>query len=189
MATSVSAAEHEERDAAGAKEEEVKSYVSLIALLSVVCTAYACQARASDVAASAPEPALAADVTAINALLGDWVRLYNAGSFEELISVFYAEHAALMSPNQPPRLGREAILRSFRNDAESNNEHCDSSVMEDVRVSGDLAVARGTDTGTSTPRNGGRPVTYSLKWLMAFERQPDRTWKCIYEMWNDNPQP
>jgi hypothetical protein len=24
---------------------------------------------------------------------------------------------------------------------------------------------------------------------MVFERQTDKTWKCLYEMWNDNPLP
>jgi ketosteroid isomerase-like protein len=24
---------------------------------------------------------------------------------------------------------------------------------------------------------------------LAFERQTDGAWKCIYEMWNDNPLP
>jgi len=55
-----------------------------------------------------------------------------------------------------------------------------------VRVSGDLAVVRGTDTGTTAPKSGGEPVKYNLKWLTVLERQPDGTWKWIYEMWNDN---
>ncbi|HSA78513.1 MAG TPA: hypothetical protein VLG72_06615 [Nitrospirota bacterium] len=53
-------------------------------------------------------------------------------------------------------------------------------------MSGNTAIAWGMDTGTTTPRSGGAPVLYSLKWLMVFERQSDGTWKCLYEMWNDN---
>ena len=54
-------------------------------------------------------------------------------------------------------IGREAVLASYRKDDEVNIEHVDSSVVEDVCVDGDLAVARGTDTGATTPRRGGGP--------------------------------
>jgi ketosteroid isomerase-like protein len=91
-----------------------------------------------------------------------------------------------MPPNEAIRKGKEAILLGYQKARELNDEHCDSSVVEDVRVSGDLAVVQGIDTGTSTPRSGGEPVKYSLKWLTVLERQSDGTWKWIYEMWNDN---
>jgi ketosteroid isomerase-like protein len=70
-----------------------------------------------------------------------------------------------------------------------NIEHVDSSVAEAVRVSGNLAAVWGRDTGTPTPRSGGAPDKYHLKWLMVFERQSDGIWKCLYEMWNDNSRP
>ena len=127
-----------------------------------------------------------ADVAAIKALIAEWVRLYNAEDFENMISVFYADEAVVMNPNAPARRTKEAILLMYQKDYESNIEHVDTSVAEDVRVSGNTAVAWGMDTGTTTPRSGGAPVPYSLKWLMVFERQSDGTWKCLYEMWNDN---
>ena len=127
-----------------------------------------------------------ADVAAIKALIAEWVHLYNAEDFENMISVFYADKAVVMNPNAPARRTKEAILLMYQEDYESNIEHVDTSVAEDVRVSGNTAVAWGMDTGTTTPRSGGAPVPYSLKWLMAFERRSDGTWKCLYEMWNDN---
>ena len=50
----------------------------------------------------------------------------------------------------------------------------------------DGAFWMSTDTGTTTPRSGGEPVKFNLKWLIVLERQTDVTWKWIYEMWNDN---
>lgn len=94
-----------------------------------------------------------------------------------------------MSPNASVCKGKEAILLWYQKASELTDEHVDSSVVEDVRVSGNLAVARGIDTGTTTLRSGGKPVKFDLKWLIAFERQPDGTWKCLYEMWNDNQLP
>ncbi|GEM_PF-320801 len=130
-----------------------------------------------------------ADVAAIKAALAEWVQLYNAGDFERLVSTFYAENAILIAPDMPVRKGREAILLGYQKYDESNKEHVDSSAAEEVRVSGNLAAAWGIDTGTSTPRRGGEQVKYSVNWLMAFERQTNGTWKCQYEMWNDNPLP
>jgi ketosteroid isomerase-like protein len=127
-----------------------------------------------------------ADIATIKALIAEWVRLYNAEDFQNVISVFYAKNAIVMPPNAPAWRTKEAILRMYKTDAELNIEHVDTSVAEEVRVSGNTAVAWGMDTGTTTPRSGGAPGPYNLKWLMVFERQADGTWKCLYEMWNDN---
>ena len=159
--------------------------IVLLPVVLLLCAAFACQKQRAEVAKQ-PHASVEADAAAIKTLMDEWVQLYNARDFDKLMSVFYAENSMLMSPNASSQ-GKEAILRGFRKDDELNEEHVDSSVVEDVRVSGDLGVARGKDTGTTTPRNGGKPEQYDLKWLIAFERQSDGSWKCIYEMWNDNP--
>jgi len=133
-----------------------------------------------------------ADVAAIKALIDEWVQLYNAEDFDRLVSTFYAENAVLIAPDSPVRKGKEAILLQYQKEVELNKlnkEHVDSSVAQDVRVSGNLAAAWGIDSDTSTPRSGGEPVKYRVNWLMAFERQSDGTWKCLYEMWNVDPLP
>lgn len=124
----------------------------------------------------------AADVAAIRALCAQWTKLYNAGAFRELVAMTYTEDAVLMSPDQPIRRGRDAILGVTERARAADEEHCDSSVVDDIRVSGDLAVARGTDTGTTKRRSGGETIPYSLKWLIVLERQADGSWKLAYEM-------
>ncbi len=138
---------------------------------------------------SSVKPDIRADIAAIKALEEDFVRLYNARDFDKLMAIFYTDDAILMSPNAPAHRGKEAILLSYRKDDELNVERVETSVVEDVRVSGDLAVARGRDTGTTTARKGGKPVPYDLKWVIVFERQADRTWKCVTEIWCENPLP
>jgi len=133
-----------------------------------------------------------ADVAAIKALLDEWVQFYNAEDFDRLVSTFYAENAVLIAPDSPVRKGKEAILLQYQKEVELNKlnkERVDSSVAQEVRVSGNLAAAWGIDSDTSTPRSGGERVKYTVNWLMAFERQTDGTWKCLYEMWKDNPRP
>jgi len=166
----------------------MKNQLLLIPLILLLCFIFTCQKQDTE-ATTETEPNLEADIAAIKLLLDEWVQLYNAGDFDKLMSIFYDENSVLMSPNVTIRKGKEAILLGYQKASQLDDEHVDSSVVEDVRVSEDLAVARGIDTGTSTPRSGGKPVNFNLKWLIVFERQSDGTWKCIYEIWNDNPVP
>lgn len=156
----------------------------VIPLVILLCFAIGCQKE--EEAAGTPTAKVEADVAAIKATLDEWMRLYNAGEFEKLVSAFYTEDAVLMTPNVPIRKGKEAILLGYQETSKLNDEHCDSTVVEDVRVSGDLAVARGIDTGTTTPKGGGEPARYSLKWLIVLERQSDGAWKWTHEIWNEN---
>ncbi len=162
-------------------------FLSLLFFLSFACGK---QSRSPvEVTESSAKPDIQADIAAIKAMDDEFVRLYNGREFDNLMAFFYTDDIVLMAPNDLPIRGKDALLGSYRKDDEVNIEHVETSVVEDVRVSGDLAVARGRDTGTTTARKGGKPVPYDLKWVMAFERQPDRTWKCCYEIWCDNPLP
>jgi uncharacterized protein (TIGR02246 family) len=163
----------------------MKKRIWLVLLVFLLGIATSCQKQDGN-AVGKTKAGVEADVAAIKALIAEWVRLYNAEDFQNVMSVFYAENAIVMPPNAPARRTKEAILSMYQKDAELNIEHVVTSVAEDVRVSGNTAVAWGMDSGTTTPRSGGAPVPYSLKWLMVFERQLDGTWKCLYEMWNDN---
>jgi len=160
----------------------------VITLAVLLCFVVACQAQRQETAKE-PEVNIEADVAAIKASFDEFVQLYNAENFDRIMSIFYAENSVQLPPNESIRKGKEAILLGYQKDRELNIEHCDTSVVEDVRVSGELAVVHGRDAGTTTPRSGGESVKYSLKWLTVLERQPDGTWKWIFEMWNDNPLP
>ena len=166
----------------------MKKQVLPILMIPVLCFAFACQKQGQE-AAIEPAADVEADIAAIKTLIEQWVQLYNAEDFDRLMSVFYAEDPVLMAPNARARKGKDAILLAYQKDSESNIEHVDSSVAEAVRVSGNMAAAWGVDTGTTTPRSGGEPIKYIVNWLMVFERQPDGGWKCLYEMWNENPLP
>ena len=166
----------------------MKKRIWLVLFVFLLGFATSCQKQNRETKAK-PGEGVEADVAAIKALYAEFVVLYNAEDFQKLVSIFYMEDAVLMSPNAPAIRTKEAILQSYQKSRVSNIEHIDATVVEDVRVCGDLAFASGTDTGTTTPRSGGEPVPYSVKWLYVFERQSDGAWKCLYEMWNDNSPP
>ncbi len=162
----------------------MKKFLTIIPLVFLLCFTFSCQQ--GEEVAEEPAVDVLADVEAIKALGEEWLALTNAGDFDRLMSIYYAENPVQMPPNEPIRKGKEAILSGLKKSREQSDEHCDSSVTEDVLVYGDLAVARGTDTGTITPKVGGEPIKFNVKWVIALERQSDGSWKCVYEIWNSN---
>jgi len=166
----------------------MKKLLMVIPLVFLLCFTFGCQQ--GEEVAEEPTVDVEADVEAIKGMVDEWMALYNAGDFERLVSFYYAEDAVTMPPNQPIREGREAILADYKKEREKYDQHCDSSIAKDVRVSGDMAMVRGNDTGTYTPKGGGEQTKFDLKWVGIFERQSDGTWKCICEIGNSNlPRP
>jgi len=153
----------------------------VISLCFLLCFTFSCQAYKEK-----PAVDITADIEALKNMVDEWVALYNAGDFERLVSFYYAEDAVGMPDNQPILEGSEAILTEYKKEREKYDSHVDSSVVEDVRVSGDLAMVRGVDTDIFTPEAGFEPIKYNSKWVGIFERQPDGTWKCICEIGNSN---
>lgn len=125
-----------------------------------------------------------ADVQAIKEVAAAWDKVWNAGNAEALAS-FYTADAIAMGPNHPALLGKDAIRTSSRKYFDQFREE-NRSVVEDVRVSGDLAVARGTQETITKPKAGGNSVQDKAKWITAFERQPDRSWKVLWEIYNSD---
>lgn len=160
--------------------------VPLSFLIALVALSPACGKKAQEPAGGAAADAEAADVAAIKAQFDEFVRLYNAGDINRIVSTFYAEHAVQMPPDEPVRKGKEAIRLGYMKTRELNEERIDSSVVETVRVSGDIAFVWGTDVGATIPKSGGEPAPYRLKWLTVLERsRADGAWKWICEIWND----
>lgn len=124
----------------------------------------------------------AADVQAINAATAAWDQAWNAGNADALASL-YTRDAIAMGPNDPALVGREAIQASSKKYFDEVNEE-NHSLVEDIRVSGDLAVARGTQTTKTSPKAGGDSVEDKAKWIAVFQRQPDGAWKVLWEIYN-----
>ncbi len=95
-----------------------------------------------------------ADVQAIKDLQQAWDKAWNPGNAEAVTSGFYTADAVRIDPNQPVLAGRDAIRASIQKYFDQYVEE-DRTVAEDVRVSGDLAVVRGSFEGKSSPKAGG----------------------------------
>ena len=124
-----------------------------------------------------------ADVQAIKDTQPAYDNAANAGNAEAVTSGFYTADATRMEPNQPALVGSDAIRASLQ---KYFDQHADEirNVAEDIRVSGDLAVARGTFEGKSNLKAGGYSAQAKGKWVTAFQRQPDGFWKAFWDIYN-----
>jgi len=125
-----------------------------------------------------------ADVQAIKDANAAWDKAWNAGDAEALASL-YTTDAIAMAPNQAVQAGRDAMRTSSRKYFDQFSDE-NRSVVDDVRISGDLAVARGTQETRTTVKSGGYSVRDKSKWITAYQRQPDGSWKAFWEIYNSD---
>jgi len=126
-----------------------------------------------------------ADVQAIKDTGSAWDKAWNAGDTEALASGYYTADAVTMDPYQPAVAGKDAIRASLQ---KYFDQHADEirNVAEDIRVSGDLAVARGTFEGKSNLKAGGYSAQAKGKWVTAFQRQADGSWNAFWDIHNSD---
>jgi len=126
-----------------------------------------------------------ADVQAIKDTGSAWDKAWNAGNTEALASGFYTADAIAMDPNQPAIVGKDAMRASLQKYFDQYAEE-GRTLVEDVRVSGDLAVSRGTAEGKSSLKAGGYSTQFKSKWMTAFQRQADGSWKAFWDIYNSD---
>jgi ketosteroid isomerase-like protein len=154
-----------------------KSALALMAL--VVAVAAACAPKVND----------PADVQAVKDTAPAYDKFANASDAAGLASNFYAADAVRMDPNQPASAGTEAIRASLEKSYAQSSEQI-RNVIDDVRVAGSFAVAKGTFEGTSTPKAGGTAVPVKGKFVTLYERQGTGPWKAVWDIFNsDLPAP
>lgn len=135
--------------------------------------------------ACAPKVNNPADVAAIKNMLAALDKAAIEGDAASLVTGYYAENAIRMIANQPARVGRDAVRDYFRTRYERTT-WTGQDTVEDARISGDLAVVRGSGSGTSTFKATGVTRAGKSKWIAAYERQADGTWKCIFDCINSD---
>lgn len=163
----------------------MKKLIMISLLILLLCIAFSCQEQVKEVAEE-PVVDVTADIEAIKGILAEWVVAFNAGELDRLVDFYFADNAVGMYEDIPAIEGKEALLANMKRERETYDATCESSVINDVRVCGDMAVVRGNDMGTGTPKEGGESFKYDSKWVAVFERQPDGKWKCIWEIGNSN---
>lgn len=98
----------------------------------------------------------------------------------------WLEDGVQMPPGAPPNIGKEAILANLA--AGLGQVSYEDFVInnEEVTVSGDLAVVRGTYATNLVPKGGGGPLPLDGKYMSVLKRQPDGEWKLFRDIFNSN---
>ena len=154
--------------------------VLTVTLLGVACA----QPATKQPEVATPDPAaVKADIEAANARFLD---AFKKGD-KAPIMANYAADAILMMPGAPMSQGTAAIDKVF-SDFLAQFALKESNLRTiDVAVGGDLAVETGTFEWTLTPKKGA-DLKDKGKYLTAWKRQADGSWKIIRDINNtDRP--
>jgi uncharacterized protein (TIGR02246 family) len=126
-----------------------------------------------------------ADVQAIKKTVDDYAKAFNAGDADQAVALM-TDQAIYADINVPVAVGKEAI-RSLHQAFLSQFKADFSMTAENVRVAGDLAVARGIWTAKLTPKAQGiAPAGDGGSWILVCARQNDRSWKWDWLTANSN---
>ena len=156
-----------------------KALSTLLVLVLAALCAPACSPKVND----------PADIQAIKDTGPTYDKFANASDAASLASEFYAPDGIRMDPNQPASVGTAAIRASLEKSYAQSTENV-RNVIDDVRVAGGFAVAKGMFEGTSTPKAGGAAVPVKGKFVTLYERQGTGPWKAVWDIYNsDLPAP
>ena len=134
--------------------------------------------------APAPPDMRAADEKAIRDADMAWSNAAATG-LDGFLS-YYTDDAALMAPNEPIAVGKEAARKALEPlFALPGFSVKWQTAKVDVSGSGDIGYARGTYELTMNDP-AGKPMTDRGKYLEVWRKQADGTWKCTVDMFNSD---
>ena len=138
-------------------------------------------------AAAAPAGLSAEDETAIREADVAWAKAASAGD-AAAITAFYTSDAVLLPPDSPVLKGSEEIGKFFSGMTSSMSGPFELKTLA-VEGRGDLAFSTGEWTAALTPKKGGAKRDERGKYLGVMKKQPDGSWKLIYDIWNEDAEP
>jgi uncharacterized protein (TIGR02246 family) len=130
-----------------------------------------------------------ADIQAVKKSVEDYVKASNAGDADG-VAALMTDKTVYADANLPVLVGKDAIKAQTQAFLSQMKVEFDIPVAE-VRVRGDVAVARGTWKAKFTPKaQGVAPYADSGSWILVLARQGDGSWKWDWLVPNsDQPLP
>ena len=114
----------------------------------------------------------------IEAMSEQYVRHFNAGDADRMVSEFYAEDAKFLPPNHPMASGRSQIRDTIKGFLGAGLGELSIRPVQ-VVASGDLAYSVGT-------YSLGKPAPDTGKYVEVHRRQPDGSWTCVVDIFNSD---
>jgi uncharacterized protein (TIGR02246 family) len=136
-----------------------------------------------DTSEASPAALSAKDDAAIRAIDSAFSRAFAAGDGKALAAL-YAADATVLPPNEPIQQG-EAVQKYMAGFTEGYSGTFEFTPTA-VEGRGDLAYTVGTYRATLTERKAGaKPFpTEEGKYITVVKKQPDGSWKMVYDIWN-----
>jgi len=158
----------------------MKNILLVVLLAAVVWFGTACAEKAN----------VEAETQAVKAMLDDYGTNAVSANLDWFSSKYYAEDAVRLPPNRGTIEGGEAIRASLKAELDEGAYDKAKLTVRDVKVVGDLAVARGVSDAIYAPQKGWQAFRGTGKWAAVYRRQADGSWRCQYDIWNlDQPAP
>ena len=150
---------------------------SLVVSLSLLAFTVACTQ-----APPTPPDTHDADVQALKDTEAAWAKVMTAKDFEKSMS-YYADDASLLMANAPAFNGKDAIRAAFMPVFDDPNFALTFQGSRfEVAKSGDLGYTQGAYNLTITDPRTKKPVNDKGKYLTAYKKQADGTWKVVGDM-------
>ena len=131
-------------------------------------------------------PDLQAEQAALMQVSRDWAQAAATGNAERIAS-YWADDAVVMPPNQPAIVGKAAIREFVRTSLAIPGF---SVTWEPEQAS----IAGSGDVGYLVERNqftlkdaNGTLLTLRGKAATIWRKDANGAWKCVVDIWNDNP--
>jgi uncharacterized protein (TIGR02246 family) len=126
-----------------------------------------------------------ADVQAIKNSMDDFAKAFNAADADG-ITALMTDKTVFADLNVPVAVGKEAV-HAYWQAIFGQFKAEFTAPVEDVRVAGDLGVARGSWTVKLTPNaQGVAPISDGGSWIVVLARQNDGSWKWDWCVPNSN---
>lgn len=132
-----------------------------------------------------PTEASADDREQIEEITAAW-EAYDRTRDVSAIADYLAEDVVIMPPGDSAVAGKVAVEEWLDQPvAEGDEEEELPQWIEEIHVSGKLAVVHAAKEGTRLPDDGDEPVEVSYKGLDVYRRSKEGEWKQIISIWND----
>ena len=127
------------------------------------------------------------DVTAIKEVLNQYAATICEGNFESWMSL-WVDNGVQMPPDAGKNVGIAQIREANSAPFEAMDLDMVIHEIEDASIHGDLGLTRCRYTLKGTPKDGGETIDIMAdgKALTLYGRQPDGSWKIVYDCFNSN---
>jgi ketosteroid isomerase-like protein len=159
-----------------------RTLISLALFLLIVSLSTACQTQSAPATSTDTR---AADEASLQTAESEWSKAAGTKDLDKTVA-FYSDDAVVLPPNSAVLTGKGPIRAMWKSMQEASgfSIHWQATKVEVAR-SGDIGYTRGSYEWTKDD-SSGKPMTEKGKYLEAWKKQTDGSWKCVADMFSSD---